>query len=227
MTAQTDNLEPPERCWIAVRDLWRALVIARVKGQEPEQYAVELPKLEAAGLTENELRLLIDNGIAQSLEEQTQIGDSKRRFTPIMNLAFFERTCLILTEQGERVVARLAINRDIETAPVSEMGNLLFRYLVTSIVPKWYKERRELLLGAIVLRRFYQASAAQEAILDWFEENRWKNLLPNPFLQDPDGCAKERLQSAVKKLNKSLAPGHLRFITKHGAQFVGWKLEKQ
>src|SRR5262245_25376528 len=79
-------------------------------------------------------------------------------------------------------------------------------------LPSWDAVRRELRLGDVVVKRFREPAANQEAILAAFEEEGWCEHVFDPL---PGGlqpaAAKRRLHDTIKRLNRFHLHSMIRF----------------
>ena len=87
-------------------------------------------------------------------------------------------------------------------------------------LPHWDGVRRQLWLGARLLRQFRQPAPVQAAVLAAFQARGWAaGHAPDPVPREPgdtDEEARQRLHEAVKNLNRRLPPGTIRFRTDGG-----------
>ena len=74
--------------------------------QDAWDFAVEIRKLRAAGLTNSDLRWLVCKGYAEHAVEGRNTDVSRRSFLRLANLALPERTCFVLTRRGLLLVGR-------------------------------------------------------------------------------------------------------------------------
>ena len=70
------------------------------------------------------------------------------------------------------------------------------------IKPVWDRERRELRLGEIVVKRFKWPAENQELVLNAFEDLGWPPRISNPLVAHPTICPKRRLHDTLKCLNR-------------------------
>ena len=68
--------------------------------------------------------------------------------------------------------------------------------------PVWDRQRRELRLGDVVVKRFKWPAENQERVLNAFEDQGWPDHIDDPLLPHPDICAKRRLHDTLKCLNR-------------------------
>src|SRR5688500_7258876 len=96
-----ENLRP------ALALLWEGSYCATDTGQSRWEFAVEIDELRSAGLSRNQIRWLIHKGLAShALETTVPPGSLQRQFCNSPTAVFRPRTCLILTELGDRFATR-------------------------------------------------------------------------------------------------------------------------
>ena len=72
----------------------------------------------------------------------------------------------------------------------------------TTVQPVWDRQRRELRIGEILVKRFKWPAENQERVLDAFQENGWPDYLDDPLKRHPKICPKRRLHDTLKCLNR-------------------------
>ena len=72
----------------------------------------------------------------------------------------------------------------------------------TATTPFYDRELRELRVGPILVKRFTQASDAQEILLLVFQEENWGRCIDDPLPVKDEQEAKHRLRAAVYNLNR-------------------------
>ena len=77
--------------------------------------------------------------------------------------------------------------------------------------PIWDRQRRELRLGDIVVKRFKWPAENQERVLNAFEDAGWPDHIDDPLPVHPDICAKRRLHDTLKCLNRKQIRGMIKF----------------
>ena len=89
--------------------------------------------------------------------------------------------------------------------------------------PHWDRDRQELLVGSIVVKRFRVPAVSQEAILAAFEEDAWPPRIDDPLPPRRDQSPKRRLQETIKSLNRNQKHPLVRFQGDGTAQGVLWE----
>ena len=80
--------------------MWQASIYAQDASADLWDFALEIDKLYAGGLTISDLRWLVSKGFAKHAQETSLYGDAHRSFRPGDGLNFTETTCFVLTPQG-------------------------------------------------------------------------------------------------------------------------------
>src|SRR5919198_5006355 len=88
------------RIWPGLLLLRDALERAGELRQDAWDFAVEIRKLRAAGLTHSDLRWLVCKGYAEHAVEGRSTDVSRRSFLRLANLALPQGTCFVLTPRG-------------------------------------------------------------------------------------------------------------------------------
>lgn len=91
--------------------------------------------------------------------------------------------------------------------------------------PHWNGNRRELTLNGVVVKRFRQPSANQEAVLAAFEEEGWPEKVYDPLPPSPVITPQRRLQDTVYRLNRRQFGGQLiKFSMDGTGEAVLWQI---
>jgi hypothetical protein len=185
--------------------------------------ALELEHLFVRGLTAADLRWLGDHGLVEYAVETTPPGGTKRTFRTNGSPQFVPGTCAVLTAAGAGVVrstspggARLRMSG---ATPSEVRGAAAFQP-----VPRWDRDRRELLLGGRLVKRFRQRAPVQETILAAFEEEGWPPAVLDPLTPQPGLDPKQRLHSAINALNRAQNSPGVRFRGDGTGQGICWQV---
>ena len=84
----------------ALAYLAEAASFARELDRDPWDFAVEIQTFRDLGLTNNDLRWLLCQGLVEHRQEITAVGDTCRVFQPDRPLSFSENTCFVLSARG-------------------------------------------------------------------------------------------------------------------------------
>ncbi len=77
--------------------------------------------------------------------------------------------------------------------------------------PVWDRDRRELRLDDVLVKRFKWPATNQERILNAFQDNGWPRKISDPLDVDPKICPKRRLHDTIKCLNRKQLCGAIKF----------------
>ncbi|NQT11526.1 MAG: hypothetical protein HQ582_02185 [Planctomycetes bacterium] len=230
--------EVPARITPALGVLLEAVHYAKQTGGDRWEFAVELDQLTALGLTRNDFRWLVRNGLVEHQREVTLEGDNGRAFRPTGDLTFPEGTCFILTDAGvsdalgscsaatagasrssywpDEENGRVTINRNFSKNGEGPKGE--------SSVPTWDSERRELRIDGATVKRFKWTAANQETVLAAFEEEGWPHRVDDPLPPHPGQDAKRRLSDTIKCLNRKQINPLIHFRGDGTGEGVIWEL---
>ena len=216
--------EPPHQMNLALAILLDAYQCAQALGRSIWDFAVEIESLRRAGITNTDLRYLICAGYAKHVAEVTQPTSRKRMFRKLKNLSFTDKTCLILTGHGESFACRAGVSRVTVCEGVDKEGtNGKHTAPDTEPAPKWDRDRRELRLGDLVVKRFATQALCQEMICAAFEEESWPFRIDDP-LPPIDGLEpKRRLHDTINKLNGHQIHPVIRFRGDGTGRGISWE----
>lgn len=211
--------------------VWRGLLLliqaheyARDLQDDPWTFAVEIQSLTRAGLTRSDLRWLRSKGLVDHATEITSCSDTSRKFEPAHNLQFDRHTCFILTPAGLTYADR----QTREPAPASEALTLAPLPERTAVarpgVPVWDRDRQELRLGEVLIKRFKAPAPNQEAVLAAFQEEGWPVRIDDPISPKRDQDPKRRLHDTINALNRNHRRPALRFMGDGSGVGVRWEL---
>ncbi len=249
--AGTTDIAPEMRAGLG--QMARAVEYARELECDVWDFAVEIDRLFALGLTTSDLRWLIKRGFVRHARESTAKQDSVRRFdSPDMNLAFASNTCFVITNEGVEAIQgnvnvkshRLgqddyhnrelevragkrisaASDFDEESAPIlADRADFGTPDRATN-VPNWDHDARTLQVGEYTIKRFRVPSPNQESVLNAFQEEGWPHSIDDPLSPVPDQQPKRRLRDTIKCLNLNQAVRRIRFRGDGTGQRVLWEL---
>lgn len=181
---------------LALGQLLQAHDAAHGLHQSPWDFALEIEVLKQAGLNHNELRVLICHGLVAHAVEKTTPQARCRSFRPASSLRLLPKSCFTISDWG-LLIARQVAGQDNATQANGADGSAL----VKNLIPVWNSEIHELRLGELLVKRFTQPAKNQERILTVFQEDGWPWRIDDPLPGDAGIDARERLHSAVKRLN--------------------------
>jgi hypothetical protein len=189
-------------------------------------FAVELSSLRELQLTKSDLRWMLGRGLVEEAIEVTLMGDAQRSFRQPMRPMFSKRACFVLTSAGAALARELRGETDSRTALVVRSSGARSWPAPTApprLLPTWDRDRQELKVGTIVVKRFRVPAANQEAILAAFEEESWPARIDDPLPPHHEQSPKRRLQETIKSLNRNQKQGLIRFLGDGSGQGVRWE----
>lgn len=200
-------------------------------------FAVEMDRLLALGLTTSDLRWMAKRGYVNHAREITSSSDEMRRFDPEQNLAFSPTTCFVFTELGLQLLRpEQAMREEPTPLPLSLAGDgaetLTPSVIVPTVVPDdildchipvWNSTTRILQVGEQVVKHFRVPSPNQQAVLEAFQVEGWPHFIDDPLPPVPDQQPKNRLRDTIKSLNVNQTAHLLRFCGDGTGQRVGWQ----
>ena len=93
--------------------------------------------------------------------------------------------------------------------------------------PCWNARRRELVFSSVRVKVFRKYARNQELLLGAFEESGWAEEIDDPLPHSLDIIPEERLREAVKRLNRSVAAGTIRFGVCGKGRRAYWRIEER
>ena len=218
--------------------LWQAYRCVRNAGAELWDFALEIDRLYAAGLTISELRWLVAKGFVEHGRESSVYGHPHRSFRPGAGFFFEDTTCVVLTPAGAAFAGHLLKEpigsppsaRPIEAASLGS-GATAERTdrdpsgsTSAAFQPRWNSTRRVLSLDGTVVKRFRVPAPNQELILAVFEEERWPERIDDPLPASGGVDPRTRLHDAVNRLNGRQTNHLIRFHGNGTGTGVSWEL---
>jgi hypothetical protein len=216
------------RLHAAFHELVKAYEYARLLNTSTWEFATELSALRRLKVSSSDLRWMVRSGLVNYSIETTKHDDCDRRFTRPNRLLFCKRTCFVLTPKGAAVCNEVWGGDDekeprIESRVRTDSPQLSVVPHPRPVVPTWDRDRQELRVGPIVVKRFRVPAASQEAILAAFEEESWPPRIDDPLPPRDDLSPKRRLQETIKSLNRNQKHPLIRFVGDGTAQGILWE----
>ncbi len=231
---QTDSTQPcrrtPEGLLISQRVLLVLVLLkdAQDYAQELDRsiwdFAVEISELRALGLTNSDLRWLVCKGLVDHGTDVTQPGEQARTFQSGCRLVFHEKTCFVLTQAGARFLSDLT-TRSSELDGVANSVQARNGVDVhETLKPRWDRERQELRVGHVVVKRFKVPAVSQQTVLAAFEEEGWPPHIYDPLAQSPNQNHKRRLHDTINSLNRNQKHQLIHFSGNGNGEGICWEL---
>ncbi len=225
VTVDFEAAQLAPRVRAALQQLAEAHDYATDTRREPWDFAIEIDRLLALGLSTSDLRWLTGKGYVEHACEVTQLTDSSRRFHPTQNLAFGPQTCFIATEPGMALVrhgfSSLAIYSMHGSANSSGIPGVP---AASAAAPFWDRQRRVLSVGGRVVKQFRVPSPNQEAVLVALQREGWPACVADPLPPIAAQMAKIRLHDTIKCLNARQENRLIRFRGNGMGNGVLWEL---
>lgn len=230
------DVKVPPRISVALEPLLEAIDYAEQTNSDYWEFAVELETLNGLGLTRNDFRWLVRNGLVEHKREVTLESDDGRAFRPTGDLMFPSGTCFILTKKGVFVARqssdKLKANGSANVGEVDadlriDMSSSKLQpngiQFATSERPRWDSERRVLSLNGTIVKHFKWAAENQEAVLCVFEEEGWPFRIDDPLKPSPEQDSKRRLSDTIKCLNRKQCNALIHFRGDGTGEGVVWE----
>jgi hypothetical protein len=201
----SDNRKPPntladERFRRAFVELRTGIDYAEMTSDAPWDYAVEIYVLRRFGLSDNDLRVLVQKRFVEHAQEVTTHESLQRTFRPICGVAFTKRTCFVLTPLGIAKAHSLAY-QPVEAEPAWDQP-LKHRPRVECSFPTWDAGQRLLSYGGQAVKQFRRPALNQERVLSAFEEEGWPLRILDPLAPCSTQDVRRRLCDTIKSLNR-------------------------
>lgn len=203
----------------ALDELLKGSRYAEITSGNSWDYAVEIHVLRQFGLSDNDLRLLVQKRFVEHAREVTTERTHGRSFKPASELAFAKRTCFVLTALGI-AKAHYRSWQFVEHGAVMTRTNSL---PATLSVPAWDATRRVLSYGDHIVKRFARPAANQGLVLSAFEEENWPLRIDDPLAPHPTQDVKRRLCDTIKCLNQGQLHARLRFRGDGSGEGILWE----
>lgn len=216
--------EAPPHLQQALRLLLQADDYARELGQDAWDMAVELDALREAKLTNSDLRWLDAKSYIEHAVETTGPEDCARRFRRTPLLTFTEPVCVILT-RGGIAMAREVCSGDLVVESGGPRVGICQIGAIDDVPgrPKWDHQRRQLRLGAQVVKEFKLPSPNQETVLMAFEEEGWPPRVDDPLPPVATLEPRRRLHDTIKALNRKQKQHLIRFRGDGSGEGIRWE----
>jgi hypothetical protein len=225
-SATRASCETPPHLYEGLALLLQAHEYARQLNQDAWEFAVELPVLRAAKLTNSDLRWLVAMGYVEHAVETTGPSDRARQFRRTPLVSFSEAACLVLTASGVSV-AQESCGREAVVALNGNGAPLANCRIVpeeeTLQRPTWDDQRRQLRVGAEIVKEFKLPSPNQETVLMAFEEEGWPPRIDDPLPPLPQLDPRRRLHDTIKALNRKQRNFRVRFMGDGSGEGIRWE----
>ena len=192
------------------------------------QFSVEISVLRQLGLTKNDCRWLISQGLAKHACERTTHKSDRRTFQPYPNLALPKGSCFVIAEHGA-AYAKALLGSEAQAGTSFSVLDLS-RNLdgsdgegSLSCAPTWDSDRQQLRVGRTVVKEFKVPAVNQQAVLAAFQEENWVPRIDDPLPPSPNQDPKRRLHSTINCLNRNQKRPLIRFLGDGSGEGVRWE----
>jgi hypothetical protein len=196
-------------------------------GNDPWDFGISYAALRSGGLTETDVRWLIHAGYVDFAYEVSLPGETTRHFRRSENLVFSASLCFVLTISGLEFAHDWIRERQRESTSPSVKCDGDFAATphqpLKAATPAWDRDRQELRVGDLVVKRFKAPAANQETILAAFQEERWPPRIDDPLPPSPDLEPKRRLHDTINSLNRNQKKQLLRFFGDGSGMGIRWE----
>ena len=186
-------------------------------------FSVEISVLRAAKLTNSDLRWLAAKGFIEHALETTGPDDPVRQFRRTALLTFSDATCAVLTEIGVTVAREVCAADAVASSAKPPVALQIAPFEEPPTRPKWDQQRRQLRIGAELVKEFKLPSPNQETVLMAFEEEGWPPRIDDPLPPVAQLDPRRRLHDTIKALNRKQKHYLIRFRGDGSGEGIRWE----
>jgi len=173
------------------------------------EFAVDVNRLQALGVTPEEIRWLIENKYVHHALELTGSAPARQVVEPANPSVLADNSRFVLTAASIEALRKLESQTSVSPPRL----------------PHYAVELRELRLERELVKRFRQPAPKQHGLLSAFEEQHWPPRIENPLDPHPaDAAAKLSLNRAIQRLNRCQKTPLIRFRGDGTGMGVIWEL---
>jgi len=212
------------RASAAISHLLESRQYAVALGRSIWDFAVEIEDLKRLRLLSSDLRWLVCRGYAETGNETSNGDPSRRIFEHNDSLSFSDRACFVLTNNGVLLTEKIT-EQPIEVAEPSSNGLILLSNgngVTQPTTPNWDRDRRELRMGDVVIKRFKMPAPNQEIVLVVFQEEEWPVRIDDPLPRHGELDPKRRLHDTINALNRNQKAELIHFEGDGVGQGICW-----
>jgi hypothetical protein len=222
----------PPRIHAALSVLDEARDYARSLGMNPWEFAIEITTLRRLRLSASDLRWMIARGLVEHATELTHLRDCARSFRDSDRNVLSQRSCFVLTAEGAALIGSPSCAAPPSSGASSELAGEPKPQAKSAPphgessrgrTPKWDRDRQELRVGNIVVKRFTIPAFGPEVLLAAFEEQQWPKHIDDPLPLRDEAVRASRLQEAINALNCRQNRRLVRFVCDGNGQGVQWE----
>ena len=222
----------PTRSHAALSVLDEARDYARSLGMSPWEFAIEITTLRRLRLSASDFRWMVARGLVEHATELTHLRDCARSFRDSDRNVFSQRSCFVLTAAGASLIGSSSCTTLPTSGESPEAADELTPQAESALLPRessrgrtptWDRDRQELRVGNIVVKRFTIPAFGPEVLLAAFEEKQWPRRIDDPLPARDDSSHASRLQEAINALNRRQIRQLVRFVCDGNGQGVQWE----
>jgi len=188
------------------------------------KHADEILALRRLGMHENDLRWLVRRGFVAPAEQD----DESRSHGAAAHGSLAGNTRVALTSHGAQIARELLSRQNTDgaktssalRAPVEDAAHPTDAWRR----PSWDRNRGELKLGAVVVKRLKMVAADEEVVLAAFEELGWPSTIDGLLPAAGDVETQRRLLRTIEALNSRQLCALVRFRAEPNGRGVRWEL---
>jgi hypothetical protein len=184
-------------------------------------FAVEIDRLQAFGVTNNDLRRLIFDGLIEHRVEVRSLQEKQRSFRTIPNLCFTKRSCFVLRAvscaAATPILEKQATPMNGEATSANDFSSVL------GLLPCWDPDLRQLRVGDHVVKEFRQRSLRQVTVLAAFQSQAWPQRIDDPLSAVNSENVQGLLHYTIQNLNRNQLRKLLHFFGDGTRRGVCWR----
>jgi len=198
---------------------------ARQVGCCLDEAAVCLSVLRQAGLSYLDLQWLVRHGYVTHSTARQPLQEDSPSPGRVVPCSAPVGVTITLTDLGALFARWVLLSTDGPFMPDSQGACATVNDTGYILLPHWDRQRKELRLGTVLVKRFTRPAPNQELILDSFEEEGWPDRIDDPLPLRINQDPKERLHDAIKCLNRHCSLPLVHFQGDGTGRGVRWELQ--
>jgi hypothetical protein len=186
---------------------------AETANADPWQYAVSIDVLRnEEGLTNMDLRWLVNEGLADCCVETTRSHAKRRTFRQTGAIKFTLSACFVPSVTGMCLAQRAFCVFDAASVGDSK--------------PNWDPLTGDWTLDSVLVKHLSERATKQRRFLDACEAGEWCNPMPNPFADLPPIKRSHHLRQLLDHLHHGQQEAQIRFSSFEKGRYFRWTIVK-
>jgi hypothetical protein len=185
-----------------LRELLLAYQGSTHSGLDLWQFAVERERLHALGLSNADLRWLMNRGYVKHACETTQLESRCRTFRPCASLALYLRSAFVLDQPGVELARSLLLDLLPEAKAPAWSASVQDKTVITEL-PLYDEDQHALWFAGQLVKHFRHPAPHQEAVCRAFAQTNWSRCIANPLAGPGHKNRKRCLRETIKHLNEN------------------------